>query len=270
MKRIFLVLAVVISGWVSGWLTACTPEEVDIPERAPEPVASAVPIRTASVAERFPHSERAFTQGLLVHQGRILESVGQNGQSALRQVDLATGKELRRIPLGTEYFAEGLAVADGKVFQLTWLNQRCFIYDAQTLNRIDSVPYLGEGWGLATDGSVLYMSNGTNMITVRNPADFQVVRTISVTRNGSAQTNLNELEWVEGRLWANVWTTDNIVSINPSTGVVEEVIDLSAVYPVADRTPTADVLNGIAYDSTSGAIYVTGKNWPELYRIEIR
>lgn len=266
MKRIFLGLVVASSGWLVG----CSTEKVNPPDQHAEPVASAVPIRTATVVATYPHDERAFTQGLLIHQGRLLESVGQNGASALRLVDLKSGKELRRIPLGNEFFAEGIALVGNRIYQLTWLNQRCFIYDAQTLNRIDSVPYLGEGWGLTTDGSLLYMSNGTNMITVRNPTDFSVVRTMSVTRNGSAQTSLNELEWINGRIWANVWMTDSFVCINPVSGVVEEVVDLSAIYPKANRPPTADVLNGIAYDSTTKAIYVTGKYWPHLFQVDVR
>lgn len=266
MKRIVLGLTVAVVGVLAG----CSTEKVDVPEQRREPVASAVPIRTAHVVATYPHDERAFTQGLQFHQGQLLESVGLNGSSALRLVDLVTGKELRRVPLGDEYFAEGLALVGDRIYQLTWLNQRCFIYDAYSFKRIDSTPYLGEGWGLTTDGTLLYMSNGTNMITVRNPNDFSILRVISVTQHGSAQSSLNELEWINGRIWANVWKTDSFVCINPETGVVEEVVDLSSVYPLANRPPTADVMNGIAYDSTTSAIYVTGKHWPYLFQVEVR
>lgn len=234
-----------------------------------KPEARSVPIRTFRIIERYPHSEQAFTQGLVIHRGRMLESIGEYGSSALREVDLRTGNEIRRIPLSKEFFAEGMTILNNRIYQLTWLNQKGFVYDAGSLARIDSVIYMGEGWGLTTDGTVLYMSNGTNMISVRDPKDFRLISSISVTRDGSVQTSLNELEWVEGRIWANVWKTDQIVSINPTTGVVEEVIDLSMLYPANERTPTADVLNGIAYDSTTKTIYVTGKHWPYLYHIAV-
>ncbi len=262
---------------LSAALYACGSETTS--DRVPETSTGGKPPSTkprvearvveARVVETLPHDPRAFTQGLVVHNGAFLESTGQNGQSELRRVNILSGKVLSKTPLGNEYFGEGMTVLNGKAYVLTWLTQRGFVFDVASLTQEDQFVYMGEGWGLTTDGTVLYMSNGTSVISVRDPGDFHLLSTIQVTRNGAPQSALNELEWIDGEIWANVWKTDEIVRIDPRTGAVTMVVDCSGIYPRADRTPQSDVLNGIAFDSTSKAIYVTGKNWPHVFQIEL-
>jgi len=262
---------------LSAALYACGSETTS--DRVPDAPTGGKPPATRTVAEatvvqartvqKLPHDPTAFTQGLVVHEGAFLESTGQNGLSSLRRVHVLTGKVLASTRLGDEYFGEGMTVLNGKAYVLTWLTQRGFVYDVAALTQEDQFVYMGEGWGLTTDGKVLYMSNGTSVISVRDPGDFHLLSTIQVTRNGAPQSALNELEWIDGEIWANVWKTDEIVRIDPRTGAVTTVVDCSGIYPRADRTPQSDVLNGIAFDSTKKAIYVTGKNWPHVFQIEL-
>jgi glutaminyl-peptide cyclotransferase len=226
--------------------------------------------QTFNVVGRTPHDTTAFTQGLLVAHGMFYESTGLNGRSSIRKVEIKSGKIIDRTGLDPQYFAEGLALLAGKLYQLTWLNQKVFIYDAASLTKTSEFSYMGEGWGLATDGTVLYMSNGTDVITVHDPSDFHQTRAISVQLNGHPCGRLNELEWVEGELWANVWQTESIVRIDVATGMVVAVIDCSGIYPLAERNQTSEVMNGIAYDADRKAVYVTGKNWPWVYQIEVK
>jgi glutamine cyclotransferase len=220
-------------------------------------------------AARFPHDASAFTQGLCFWKGNLYESTGQYGVSELRRLDVRTGKVLQRVSIGAQYFGEGLAIVDGKAYILTWLNQRVFVYNLATFREERTMAYSGEGWGLTTDGSLLYMSNGTDQITVRNPADFAVTRTISVTMNGKPVTRLNELEWVEGEIWANVWQSDQIVRIDPEQGKVIGVIDLTGILPEQEKGPNTDVLNGIAFLKEQNMLLVTGKNWPLMFQLAL-
>lgn len=239
------------------------------PASTPAPAPS-VQRQSFRIVRTLPHDTMAFTQGLVVHAGGFVESTGQNGQSSIRLVDIATGKVRRMVRLADRYFGEGMTVLDGKAYMLTWLTQTGFVFDVATLKQTGTFTYAGEGWGLTNDGTNLIMSNGTNMLTVLDPASFRVVRAISVTLDGRSVTLLNELEWVDGEIWANVWRTNEIVRIDPATGVVKGVVDCTGILPEMEMTMATDVMNGIAYDPSAKAVYVTGKNWPHVYQIDVR
>ena len=221
------------------------------------------------VEEVLPHDVSAYTQGLFFHDGVLYESAGQYGESSFRKVDLKTGKVLQRMDFDRQYFAEGACVLNGRLYVLTWQEKACFVYDFGTWKKLGTLRYLGEGWGLTTDGKHLIMSDGTSEITFRNPDNFTVERTITVTLRGQKVLYLNELEYIKGEIWANVYGTDQIVRIDPSNGQVRGVINLKGLLPQQLRTRRTDVLNGIALNPKDGAVYVTGKYWPKLYRITL-
>ncbi len=222
------------------------------------------------VVQRFPHDPDAFTQGLVIHEGNLFESTGLNGQSTLRQVDLKTGKVLRHVTLPDEYFAEGLALHQDKLYQITWKSQRGFIYDKSTLKFEKTFEYQGEGWGLTSDGKQLIMSNGSDTLSFHQPETFAKTGSIRVTYQGQSLTQLNELEFINGEIFANVWRTDLIVRIDPQTGRVTGVLNLKGILPDTERTARTDVLNGIAYDASNHRLIVTGKRWPSLFEIKIK
>lgn len=218
------------------------------------------------VVKTYPHDRGAFTQGLLWHQGTLYESTGLVGKSSLRQVDPATGRVLRKIDVPAPYFAEGLALVGDRLIQLTWQHGKAFVYDRRTFEKQPELAYRGEGWGLCYDGRQLMMSDGSASLTVRNAKDFGVVRMVRVTMNGQPLDRLNELECVDGSVYANVWTREFIVRIDPSSGVVTQRIDASNLLSPLERLGT-DVLNGIAYDPSDKTFLITGKNWPKLFRV---
>jgi glutamine cyclotransferase len=233
---------------------------------ASTPAAPSTPVYRGTVVNEYPHDPEAFTQGFVWDGGRFYESTGLEGKSSLREVDLFTGgvKRRRDVP---GVFGEGIAILGGKLYQLTWKNGRCIVYDAATFTPTgQEFRYDGEGWGLTTDGTSLVMSNGSAQVTFRDPATFAVTRTITVTDKGVAIDKLNELEWVKGELWANVWTSDQLVRIDPATGTVLGWIDLTGLLTAAERAKV-DVLNGIVYDGANDRVYVTGKNWPTVFEI---
>lgn len=221
------------------------------------------------VEESFPHDVSAYTQGLFFHEGVLYESAGQYGESSFRQLDLATGRVVRRMNFEGRYFAEGSCVLNGRLYVLTWQEKECFVYDIGTWERLGTLRYLGEGWGLTTDGRSLIMSDGSSTLTFRNPENFAVERSLTVTLRGQKVTYLNELEYIKGEIWANVYGTDQIVRIDPRTGAVCAVLNLRGILPQQLHRPRTDVLNGIAYDAREGAVYVTGKYWPKLYKITL-
>jgi glutamine cyclotransferase len=227
------------------------------------------PVYGYDVIACYPHDPKAFTQGLVFSDGMLLESTGLNGQSTLRRVRLETGEVLQRVSVARRYFAEGLTQLGDELFQLTWETGVAFVYDARTFDRRRTMSYKGEGWGLTTDGVELYLSDGSSTLRVLEPGTFPVRRTVQVTDGGVPVTRLNELEWVEGRLFANVWLTDRVAIINPESGVVEGWLDLSGLGPRQDAVTNA-VLNGIAYDRPGRRLFVTGKLWPTLYQIQVR
>ena len=227
-------------------------------------------MQSYKVIATFPHDTTAFTQGLVFADGQFYESTGLEGESSLRRVEIATGRTLQRIDVPKQYFAEGLALVGDELVQLTWKHQLAFVYDRTTFKQKRTFPYKGEGWGIAYDGeSRLVRSDGTDTLTFLDPKTFTTTKTLRVQDAGRPVSNLNELEWIEGEIWANVWMTDRIARISPTTGDVKAWIDLSALFPRAERLPPADELNGIAYDGATRRIYITGKKWPRLYQITV-
>jgi glutaminyl-peptide cyclotransferase len=236
------------------------------------PFDTATPRVSPRVIHSWPHDTAAYTQGLAIYRGRLLESTGLLGKSEVRDVDVATGSVRRRAALPANEFGEGITAVGDRLYQLTWRGGRGHIYDPTTLAPVDSFTYAGEGWGLATDGRVLYMSDGTSRIRVVDPAGFHEMRTIQVRERDSTVWMLNELEWVRGELWANVYQTDLIARIDPTTGRVLGWIDLGNLLTATERqdvTTRGGVANGIAFDSVRNRLYVTGKLWPRLFEIDV-
>lgn len=223
---------------------------------------------TVSVVKEYPHDVSSYTQGLFFHNGSFYESTGQWGESTFRIVDLKTGKPTRRLDFDRKYFIEGSVILDGKLYILTWTSKLAFVYDAETLEYKQSYYYPREGWGLTTDGKSLIASDGSNCIYYLD-SEFKLRNTVKVTLDGKPLRYLNELEWIDGKIWANIYTTDMIAVINPSDGKVEGVIDCTSLMPAAERTRKMDVLNGIARNPSDGKIYLTGKYWPKLFEITI-
>lgn len=224
---------------------------------------------TYEVVAEYPHLRTSYTQGLQFIDGEMWEGTGEYGRSQLLRTDLASGKVLQSKKLSKEEFGEGITVLGDKIYQLTWLNGKLHTYDKATLRHLATHTYKGEGWGLTTDGEKLYMSDGTNYIRVLNPETLAQERRFGVTLRGESLQYLNELEWIDGKIWANVYTTDHIVIINPENGVVEGIINLSGILPEKERDSRTDVLNGIAYDKATKRIFVTGKNWSKLFEIRV-
>jgi glutamine cyclotransferase len=222
------------------------------------------------VVHTFPHDPKAFTQGLVFLDGELLESTGMNGQSSLRRVELGSGRVLQQVSLPYEYFAEGIALLGRKIFQLTWQNGKCFVYDLTTFRRKTDFAYTGEGWGLATDGQWLIMSDGTDRLRFVDPDTFEIKRTVNVTAAGQPLNHLNELEFIKGEIFANIWQTDFVARIDPASGKVLGVINFTGLLAPADRDIYADVLNGIAYDGAGDRLFVTGKRWPKLFEVRLK
>jgi glutamine cyclotransferase len=221
-----------------------------------------------SVVATYPHPTSHYTQGLLWSDGRIIEGTGQYGASGLYIYEPG-GKIERSARLGSEYFGEGITLHEGKLYQLTWLEKRGFVYDPATLSPTGSFSYYGEGWGLTSDGEHIYMSDGTHIIRVLDPATFEVSARIHVRFGRRSTQMLNELEWIDGRIWANLYGYNRIVVINPADGQIEAYIDLDELELTQSENPVRDVLNGIAYDAATGRIFVTGKNWDKIFEIKI-
>jgi glutamine cyclotransferase len=234
-----------------------------------EPPMPVAPVTPATVLRSFPHDTSAFTQGLLWHEGSLYESTGREGHSTLRQVELETGKVLRKVDVPAPYFAEGLALLGGQLYQLTWQNQRGFIYSLGDFRQTGIFPYQGEGWGLTTDGTSLYLSDGSNQLRVIDPKRYAVQRTIDVMDGTVFVNDINELEWVKGEVWANVWHTDRIARIDPATGKVKAWVDLTGILEASQHPDPEAVLNGIAYDEQHDRLFVTGKLWPTLFEISV-
>ena len=221
------------------------------------------------VVARYPHDPNAFTQGLIVSNGQVFEGTGQKGRSSLRRVDLKTGKVEKAAALNAHYFGEGITAMGGRIYQLTWQNRIGLVYDKDTFDLEKTFQYTGEGWGLTNDGKHLIMSDGSAMLRFLDPETFAVVKRITVQTPRGKINNLNELEFVKGEIWANIWYDDKIVRISPENGEVLGWIDLSTLYPRNQRTTGEDVLNGIAYDAENDRLFVTGKNWPHIFEIKV-
>jgi glutamine cyclotransferase len=220
------------------------------------------------VVHVYPHDHNAFTQGLEYRGGFLYEGTGLEGRSSLRKEKLETGEVLQKIDLPALYFGEGITVIDQKIVELTWKHQLGFVYDQASFRRLRTFNYPGEGWGLANDGTNIYMSDGSAQIRVWDGVTLQEKKRLNVHDGTKAIRELNELEWVRGEIYANVWQTDRIARISPVDGTVVGWIDLEGILPAADRAG-ADVLNGIAYDSLGDRLFVTGKLWPKLFEIKL-
>ncbi|MDR3365965.1 MAG: glutaminyl-peptide cyclotransferase [Prevotellaceae bacterium] len=222
-----------------------------------------------TVVNAYPHDERAYTQGLLLHRDVLHEGTGIYGRSAVRKVDLKSGEVLQQRALDAKYFGEGICILNGLLYQLTWREQSCLVYSCETLEPLAVLPYSGEGWGLTTDGEYLIMSNGSNVISFVSPADFVVRKRLEVYTDRGAVDLLNELELIDGEIWANVYGADNIVRIDTASGAVTGVVNLQNLLPSNLRDKNTDVLNGIAYNEKTGQIFVTGKCWKRLFEVRI-
>lgn len=234
-------------------------------------VQAAIPVYGFVVKNTYPHDPQAFTQGLFFRDGQLFETTGIAGRSMLRRLDLKTGKVLQKADLPPEVFGEGSTAFGDTILGLTWRSKTGYVFDAKTFAVKGRFPYEGEGWGLASDARHLYMSDGSAQIRVLDPKTLKEVRRVQVTAEGKPIESLNELEMVDGELYANVWGTDIIARIDPLSGKVVGWIDLTNLLP-ADKRGTASVdavLNGIAYDSKGRKLYVTGKLWPKLFEIEL-
>ena len=221
-----------------------------------------------TVVRAFPHDTSAFTQGLEYLDGFLYEGTGLNGRSSIRKVKLETGEVLQRREVTSEYFGEGLTIWRSELFQLTWQSGVAFVYDRQTFAPRKTFKYQGEGWGLTHDASSLIMSDGTESLRFLAPSTFRERRRVRVTALGAPVMSLNELEYVKGEIFANVWQTDYIARVDPATGQVRAWIDLRGLLSIRERD-SVDVLNGIAYDAAGDRLFVTGKLWPRLFEIRL-
>jgi glutaminyl-peptide cyclotransferase len=222
------------------------------------------------VVHTYPHDAQAFTQGLVFVDGQLYESTGLNGRSSLRMDDLETGKVLQRQDVPAEYFAEGLTNWRSNLVQLTWQSHKAFVYDRFSFRLLRTFPFEGEGWGLTQDGRNLILSDGTAVLRFLNPDTFQVERRITVTDHGATVKDLNELEYIHGEIYSNVWYSNKIARISPQTGKVLGWIDLSDLVASLKLQDSQAVLNGIAYDARHDRLFVTGKLWPKIFEIKVQ
>jgi glutamine cyclotransferase len=227
-----------------------------------------LPLYGYQVVRAYPHDPAAFTQGLQYVDGVLYEGTGQIGQSSIRRVELETGKILQKRAVPPPHFGEGITVWKNDLIELTWQTNVAFVYDRKTFEPLRTFKYAGEGWGLTHDGTNLYMSDGSDELRVLDPATFVERRRIKVTSAGAPLKNLNELEWVKGEIFANVWMTDHIARIAPASGKVVAYIDLRGLLSASERAST-DVLNGIAYDAAKDRLFITGKWWPKLFELKL-
>lgn len=221
------------------------------------------------VVNTYPHDRSAFTQGLFYDKGFLYEGTGQETGSTLREVELESGKVIRQLNLSPELFGEGITLFDDRIFQVTWQSRVGFVYEKSTFRQINRVYYQSEGWGLTTMDQNLVMSDGTNVLYIIEPGMFTVLSRLEVYDNEKMVDQLNELEYINGEIWANIWNSDLVARIDPSTGKLLGYIDLKGILNDSQTDTRVNVLNGIAYDSEGGRIFVTGKNWPKLFEIKI-
>jgi len=269
-KRFLLCLIVALA---AALVCSCPgsgePEGPSVTATPQATVQGAVPVYTYRVVNSYPHDRYAFTQGLVFEDGFLYEGTGRYGNSSLRKVDLETGQVLALRELGADYFGEGITVFGDVIDQLTWKSNTGFVYDRDSFDLLRTFAYPGRGWGLTHDGECLIMSDGTSTVRFLDPDTYEETGRIEVTDEDVPVTNLNELEYVNGEIFANVWFTDFIARIDPDTGRVVGWIDLTGLLGDEYRTPGADVLNGIAYDAGGDRLFVTGKLWPRLFEIEL-
>lgn len=232
------------------------------PQTAPQ-------IFTPQIVAEYPHDSLTYTQGLFFHGGSLYESSGLYGQSFFGQIDTNSWKYSRRFPIEAQYFAEGSIILDNKLYVLTYQEHTCFVYDPLTFKAISAFGYDGEGWGLTTDGKHLIMSNGSNIIQFRNPENFAVISTIAIHDGQKSIDRINELEWIEGDIWANIYQSDMIAIIDATSGAVKSWVDCSELRKKTKGKSQAEVLNGIAYHPTTKNVYLTGKYWGSVFAIQL-
>ena len=254
--------------WLAVWVVAVSMGFGVVMFACPGP-ASELPEYGYRIINTYPHDTGAYTQGLLIHEGRLFEGTGRYGQSTIREVALETGEVLRKRSMDKSVFGEGIAVVGEQVIQLTWKNNVGYVYELETFEPVGEFHYTGEGWGLTYDGSRLIMSNGTSTLRFLDAADYHELGSVQVFDDNGPVLNLNELEYVEGEIFANVWGTEKLARIEPDTGRVTGWIRLDGILNTVGNTGKVDVLNGIAYDQDSKRFFVTGKWWPNLFEIEL-
>ncbi len=231
-----------------------------------------------TIVNVYPHDTSSYTEGLEWREGQLYESTGDSyyqGKSKLAKIELSTGKDMQKINLSKAYFGEGITILNGKIYMLTYREGKCFVFDQKTLKKIKEFDYSGEGWGMTNDGKYLIMDDGSNNLFYRDPETFKVVKSVGVTDNNGPVASINELEYVDGGIYANIWLTNYIIKIDPATGNVIGKADFSFVLnkyaPGAltdEQQSSSSVLNGIAYDPTGKRFFVTGKNWPKLFEVK--
>lgn len=238
-------------------------------ESSPATTADGPTVYRYRVVNVYPHDPDAFTQGLVYHDGIFYEGTGLKGSSSLRKVAIETGEVLQIHNLAPEYFGEGIALVGDRIWQLTWREQTAFLYDRETFQQLNTFGYPTEGWGLTYDGTRLIMSDGSANLYFRDPETFQLLAQVQVRDDQGPVVRLNELEFIDGQVYANVWQTDRVAVIDPASGNVTAWIDLAGLLDPEDVTQPVDVLNGIAYDAANDRLFVTGKLWPKLFEIEL-
>lgn len=231
---------------------------------------ASAPTEGYRIVHTYPHDSSAFTQGLIYLDGYLYEGTGLNGRSSIRMVDLASGRVLQHYDLPGQYFGEGLTDWGSNLYELTWTSHICFVYDRFSFRLLKTFSYSGEGWGLTHDKTSLIMSDGTAYLRFLNPNTFTETRRIQVTDGGQPIKELNELEYIHGQIYANIWHSDRIARISPATGKILGWIDLKGLLPESERHDDDAVLNGIAYDAKGDRLFVTGKLWPKLFEIKLK
>ncbi|MBX2997054.1 MAG: glutaminyl-peptide cyclotransferase [Caldilineaceae bacterium] len=242
-----------------------TPTVSLLPTATPTPI----PVYGYRVIERYPHDPNAFTQGLIYEDGKLYEGTGRQGQSTLRRVNLESGAVEQMVRLPDEFFGEGITLFGDRIIQLTWTSRVGFVFDRESFDLLSAFTYNTEGWGLTHDEEFLIMSDGSNMLTYLDPESFVPLRQVAVYAGSNVVNRLNELEYINGFIYANIWQTDRIAKIDPESGQVVAWIDLTGILPPEERYGHEDVLNGIAYDAEGDRLFVTGKLWPTLFWIEL-
>jgi glutamine cyclotransferase len=263
-----LVLAVGLALFLLARSDSTSP--AGTPSTDQSPAAARAPLTAYEVVNSYPHDPQAFLQGLVWYDNGFYESTGLEGHSTLRRVEFPSGRIIKSIHLAPDLFGEGLTLVGDRLVQLTWKSHRGFVYDRESLTLLREFTYDTEGWGLTYDGKNLVMSDGSDTLTYLDPDTFQPGRRLKVTWDGRPQGQLNELKYIEGEIWANVWPQDQILRIDPLTGRVKSYLDLKDLYPPQLRTSADAVLNGIAYDALTKRIFVGGKLWPHLFEIRLK
>jgi len=259
-KGCFAIIAIVAMIFTASWALLSAGTDY---EQAPSNLTYGY-----EVINVYPHDRSAFTEGLVYDEGVLYEGTGQYGRSTLRKVDLETGIVQKQISLPVEFFGEGIELWEDRIVQLTWKSNVGLIYDKESLAETGNFTYRTDGWGITSDGKKLIMSDGSNLLYFLDPETFQVFGQIKVRDGENAIRGINEMEYINGEIYANIWPTSRIAIISPETGIVRAWIDLKGLLPESDRAGT-DVLNGIAYDPEGDRLFVTGKNWPSLFEIDL-